>query len=42
MAMVVSDLEGTVLIDYMPHKTTITGDACAPVLWNLKKANKKK
>jgi hypothetical protein len=35
MAIVFGDLERILLMDYMPHSTTITGDAYAAVLQNL-------
>jgi hypothetical protein len=40
MILVVWDLEGILLVDYMPHKTTITGNVHAAVLWNLEEAIK--
>ena len=42
MATVFWDSEGILLVDYMPPKTTITGDAYVAVLRNLKEAIKDK
>lgn len=40
--MVFWDLDGILAVDYMQQKTTITRDACAAVLQNLKETVKKK
>jgi hypothetical protein len=42
MATVFWDLEGNFLMEYMPHMTTIIGDACAAMLQNLKESVKEK
>jgi hypothetical protein len=38
MAMMFWAREGILLMDYMPHKTTVTGDVYAVVLWDLRES----
>jgi hypothetical protein len=40
MAVVLQHLGGILLVDYMPHKTRITGDASAAVIQKLKEVIK--
>jgi hypothetical protein len=42
MSIVFWNLEGILLMEYMPHKTTINGDAYAAMLWNIMEAIKEK